>query len=415
MKFTAKEIKNTSYRYIDLQEHFKEIRDYPEDEEAGLGFYNFEMLFEDEKEILFAIKNTYRSDIYILDLATFECKSQGSIESYNPTEGDSLYLRGISMEKIYFDYRANDQEYVNGVYCCLEKRIIDRFQGASDYDYLYLTDRYYIKSKDAFYWDEEKDQWNLDAELDRVYLYDRIEERDFEIFDEKIKNSYHTSSNHFVRRYKDEEYLLNFPFRRDPEDVEDMIRESYIEEVMNDPKEISYIKLDEFAETIKLGEDIPFKTLTSWKEISILKPYFYFNYTSKSLDFSIYNLKNRTIEVLRPVFSDLGIRLESLVTKSYAHLKSAMNVTYIGKETILAHKDYETEILSPINKTIKHSRKETLIDFNENYYLINGWDEDEDGENFKEYTIVLDGSEKEIARLDGYFLKLEHEDILIKI
>ena len=413
LKFTINKIENTPYSFIDLEEHFKGIRAYLKDVPEEY-FYNFELLLEDEEKVLFAIRNNYRADVYILNLNSFECEAMGSLGTENAAKGDSLAIGAVNMEKIHFEYRLTDEKNISGIYSVNDKRIIDQFETSSDWDYLYLNDRYYILSKDSFYWDEVNEEWVFNIEEDRLYLYDRDEDKSFEIFDKRLKDSYHTSSNHFIYNNKGREYILNFPFRRDPEDAEEMIKPSYIQEVLDDPKEISYMRFEDFICNIKLGKDIPLKTLYSWTDLSVLKPYFYFHYTSNSLEFSIYNLKNKTIEVFNTICDGYKFYAQLVTDASFRDLGTCLNINYIGKAIILACKDNETEILTPINKTIRHTSRETLKDFNEMGSLIDGWDEDDNGENYRDYMIVLDDKDKEKIRVNDYFLKLEHGNVLVK-
>ena len=275
MRFTVREIEDTPYKFIDLEEHFKGLKDWPAEEENSIDFYNFELLLEEEKKIVFAIKNNYRADIYRLDLDTFECYSLGRLGTKDSLEGDSLYIRAKSTEKIYFEYRISDDDGISGVYSTIDKETIDSFHTVIEDDYLYLTDRYYIVSKDALDWDEKKEEWVLDIEKYRLYLYDRDEDKKYEKFDTRFKNSYHTSSNHFVYKYEKEELLLNFPFARDPEDSEKLLRGGWEEEMSKIPKEISVISLKEFVDNVKHKEEIQFKSIYSWDKTSHMYPYFY--------------------------------------------------------------------------------------------------------------------------------------------
>lgn len=415
MIFTATEIENTLYKTIDFKEYFKELRDYPQEGDPGLDFYSFELLLEDKNQILFAIRNNYRADIYILNLDTFECKSVGNIGLKDVLEGDSLYLRAISMDKIVFQYRADDENNINGIYSILDKKIIDQFQSTTEYDYLYLTDRYYFLSNDPYYWDQDKEEWIFNPKKDKLYLWDRDEDRSYEIFDNKLKNSYHTSANHFIRRYGNKDYLLNFPFNMDPEDFEAIIKDSKRSQAWDESNEISFILLEKFVESIKTSKKIPFELLYSWDKDSFIDPYFYFNYESKSLAFSVFDLKNNTIEVLDPLIKNKELNIKQVLKADYSDLKTCKNINYMGKKIVLAFRNDRTEILTPIRKTVRHSSRETLVDFNEKEYLIDGWSEDEDGFNFKQYMIIKDSDGKEIARLDNHFIKLEYGNILIGI
>lgn len=414
MRFTVREIENTPYKFIDLKEHFKGLRYWPEEEENYVDFYNFELLLEEEKKIVFAIKNNYRADIYRLDLDTFECYSLGKLGTKDLLGGDSLFIRAISTEKLYFEYRISDDERINGVYSTIDKEIIDNFQTLIEDDYLYLTDRYYIVSKDAFDWDEKKEEWVLDIEKDRLYLYDRDDDKKYEIFDARLKNSYHTASNHFVYKYKKEEFLLNFPFARDPEDLEELLKGAWEEEVSKIPKEISVISLKEFVGNVKHKEDIQFKSIHSWDKTSHMSPYFYTHYTMKSLEFIIYDLEKKEIKVFKPVFKDNKVELKKIVSADYKDFETCCNIKYIGKKVIAVYRDEKTRILSPIKKTINHGSREMLIGFSDGVYLLSGWNEDKNGENYKEYLFFLDNKGEEISRIEGYFLNLEN-DLLIKI
>lgn len=414
MRFTVREIENTPYKFIDLKEHFKDLKDWPEAEENSIDFYNFELLLEEEKKIVFAIKNNYRADIYRLDLDTFQCYSLGRLGTKDSLEGDSLYIRAISTEKIYFEYKINNDEEISGVYSTIDKEIIDSFHTLIEYDYLYLTDRYYIVSKDALDWDDKKEVWILDIEKDRLYLYDRDEDKKYEIFDTRLKNSYHTSSNHFVYEYKNEELLLNFPFARDPEDSEKLLRQGWEEEMSKIAKEISLIPLNEFIDNVKYKEDIQFRSIYSWDKTSHMYPYFYTHYTIKSLEFSIYDLEEKEIKVFKPLLKDDKVDLKSIVSANYKDFETCCNIKYIGNRVIAAYRDEKTIILSTVKKTIYHSSREMVIGVSDGIYLLSGWDEDKDGENYEEYLFFLDDKGEEVSRIEGYFLNLEN-DLLIKI
>lgn len=414
MKFTIREIENTPYKFIDLEEHFNGLKDWPEEGENGLDFYNFELLLEEEKQILFAISNNYRADIYRLDLDTFDCHSLGSLGTKDSLEGDSLSIRAISTERIYFEYRISDDQGISGVYSAIDKEIIDSFHTISEDDYLYLTDRYYIVSKDPFDWDEEKKEWVVDIEKDRLYLYDRNEDRKYEIFDTRLKNTYHTSSNHFVYKYKKEEFLLNFPFTGDPEDLEELLKGAWDEEISKIPKDISIISLKEFVNNVKNKEEIQFKSIHSWDKTSHMSPYFYTHYTMESLEFSIYDLEKKGIKVFKPVFKYNKVNMKKIISADYEDFETSCNIKYIGNKVIVAYREGKTRILSPVKKTINHGSREMVIGFSEGVYLLSGWDEDKDGENHKEYLIFLDEKCEEILRIEEYFLNLEN-DLLIKI
>lgn len=414
MRFTVREIENTPYKFIDLEEHFKGLKYWPEEDEDGLDFYNFQLLLEGEKKTLFAISNNYRADIYRLDLDTFECHSLGSLGTKDSLEGDSLYIRAMSMEKIYFEYRINDDEGISGVYSTIDKEIIDSFQTISEDDYLYLTDRYYILSKDPFDWNERKKEWVLDIEKDRLYLYDRDEDKKYEIFDARLKNSYHTSSNHFVYKHKKEEFLFNFPFERDPEDLEELLKGAWDEEISKIPKEISIISLKEFVNNVKNEENIQFKSIYSWNKTSHMSPYFYTYYTMESLEFSIYDLEKKEIKVFKPIFKDNKVNVEKIISADYEDFETSCNIKYIGNKLIVAYRDEKTIMLSPVKKTINHASREMIIGFSDGVYLLSGWDEDKDGQNHKEYLVFLDDKGEEISRIEEYFLKLEN-DLLIRI
>lgn len=414
MRFTVRDIENTPYKFIDLEEHFKGLKDWPEEDEDALKFYSFELLLEEEKKILFAISNNYRADIYRLDLDTFECHSLGSLGIKDSLEGDSLYIRAISTNKIYFEYRISDDVRVSGLYSTIDKEIIDSFHTLIEDDYLYLTDRYYIVSKDAFDWDEKKEEWVLDVKKDRLYLYDRLEDEKYEIFDNRLKNSFHTFSNHFVYKHKKEEFLLNFPFDRDPEDLEELLKWAWEEEISKIPKEISIIPLKEFVSNVKNKEYIEFQFIYSWNKTSHMSPYFYTYYTMDSLEFSIYYLEKKEIKVFRPVFKDNKVDVEKIISADYEEFETSWNIKYLGNKVIVAYRDEKTIILSPVKKTINHASREMIIGFSDGVYLLSGWDEDKDGENHKEYVVFLNGKGEEILRMDGYFLNLEN-DLLIKI
>ena len=413
MRFTVREIENTPYKFIDLEEHFKGLRDWPQEDDS-LDFYSFRLLLEEEKKILFAISNNYRADMYRLDLDTFECHSLGNLGTKESLEGDSLSIRAMSMEKIYFEYRINDNEGISGVYSTIDKEIIDSFHTISEDDYLYLTYRYYILSKDPFDWDEKKEKWVLDIEKDRLYLYDRVEDKKYEIFDNRLKNSFHTSSNHFVYKHKKEEFLLNFPFDRDPEDLEELLKEAWEEEISKIPKDISIIPLKEFVNNVKNKEDIQFESVYSWNKSSHMSPYFYTHYTMESLEFCIYDLEKKEMKVFKPVFKDNKVNVEKIISADYEDFETSCNIKYIGNKVIVAYRDEKTIILSPVKKTINHASREMIIGFSDGVYLLSGWDEDKDGENHKEYLVFLDDKGEEISRIEEYFLKVE-KDLLIKI
>ena len=368
------------------------IIDFRESKEAVNLIHDEQMqyLYFEKNKIVLSKNESLKAEVFFYDIVTSKLDL---VYAFEKNENAYVNFTMIDLDNIAYSVQEDDQ-ITHRIYNLKDELLILDLKTINE-ESLFLNRNFVLlrNSEEAFTYDET---WEYNAEKDFLYLYDISTNTKYEIFEKRLKNSWLSSNNYFIKNVDGLDMLFHVPFDMEPYEAEEL----FVLDKLNTNKSIYSVNLEEL---FSFNKELSLNVIHTCSESE-----YYFAYGDNN--YALYDFAKNSIQKFQ--FDDQGEIIFSNNLIDYSLIASSYNFAMIDDQFVY-HGDGLTVFLTMDMHEMDHGIRDSFLKRIGNLYVFTSWSEDSNGDNYEEFLIIRDVSGKILLKESAYAQIIEKENILI--